>query len=769
MDLIEIIIQIILYLFKKQTNYNYMTLYCCHRINTVEELKKIPHKYGIEIDLRDNLNGDIYISHDPFKSGENFDEFLKYYRHSFIILNIKSERIEYKVLELLKKYNITNYFFLDSSFPMIYKLSNAGEKNCAIRFSEFEGLDMILAMKSKVDWVWVDCFTKNPLNKENYKILKEAGFKLCFVSPELQQQPEKIYEYKDYFDKNNIELDMICSKYYNIDKWNNTKKEVQIIIPMSGLGQRFVNAGYNIPKPLIVVDNKPIIEHVVNLFTGENNIKFICNNEHLTETNMRKILNSFCPHGKIYEVPVEGRYGPVHAVSLIFDSIDDDKEVIVSYCDYGTWWDYQGFLKDTRERNADGAIACYKGFHPHMLGADNYAFLKETYTDSRWMSAIQEKMPFTNNKMNEYASNGTYYFKTGAIMKKYFQELMDLEMKVKNEYYVSMVYNLLVRDKLSVNIFEIEHMLQWGTPNDLEIYKDWSRYFENIIKPQSKFIDNNNTTTLLPLAGRGSRFVKKGYNVPKPLIDVSNKPMIVQAVNCIPKSSNFTFICLKEHIEKYNLKQELSKNYNNPKIVIIDKVTEGQACTCELGLNSTKFDLEQSILISACDNGVYYDVDKYQQLVDDDSVDVIVWSFKNNSTSKNNPNMYAWMDVDENDNIRSVSCKKFVKEIHDIKKSHVIIGTMFFRKAKYFVGGLQKNYKENKRTNNEFYVDDVINQNIKDGLNVKVFEVDNYICWGTPDDYETYKYWQDFFHKCNWHPYHKELDITYDTSKIIRS
>ena len=71
-----------------------------------------------------------------------------------------------------------------------------------------------------------------------------------------------------------------------------------------------------------------------------------------------------------------------------------------------------------------------------------------------------------------------------------------------------------------------------------------------------------------------------------------------------------------------------------------------------------------------------------------------------------------------------------------------------------------------KRTNNEFYVDDVINQNIKDGLNVKVFEVENYICWGTPDDYETYQYWQNFFHKCNWHPYHKELDITYDTSNI---
>ena len=741
-----------------------MTLFCCHRINTTKDLKKIPYKYGIEIDLRDNLNGEIYISHDPFKVGENLDNFLKFYNHSFIILNIKSEMIEYKILELLKKYDITNYFFLDSSFPMIYNLSNQGEKKCALRFSEFEGIDTILNMKGIVNWVWVDCFTKNPLTIEKYELLKKAGFKLCFVSPELQNQPEKINQYRDYFIQNNIKLDMICTKVFNIDKWK-IPKNVQIIIPMSGIGQRFVNANYKIPKPLIMVDNKPIVEHVINLFPGEKNIKFICNNKHLTETNMNKILKKICPSGKVFNVPLNGRKGPVHAVSLIFDNIDDDTEVIVSYCDYGTWWNYKEFLNDTRSRNAIGAVACYRGFHPHMLGTDNYAFLKETSNGTRWMSSIQEKKPFTNNRMQEYASNGTYYFKTGAIMKKYFQELMDLQMKVKNEYYVSMVYNLLVRDKLSVNIYEIEHMLQWGTPNDLEIYKDWSRYFENIIKSQSKFIDNNNTTTLLPLAGKGSRFIKKDYTLPKPLINVSNKPMIIQAVNCIPKSTNFTFICLKKHIEKYNLKQELNKNYNNPNIITIDKVTEGQACTCELGINLTNLNLEQSILISACDNGVYYNINNYQKLVDNKDIDVIVWSFRNNPASRNNPNMYAWMEVDENDNIKNVSCKKFIDGLHDIKKSHVIIGTMFFRKAKYFIEGLKKNYKENYRTNNEFYVDDVINQNIKNDLNVKVFEVDNYICWGTPDDYKTYMYWQEFFHKCNWHPYHKELDITYNISK----
>jgi hypothetical protein len=78
---------------------------------------------------------------------------------------------------------------------------------------------------------------------------------------------------------------------------------------------------------------------------------------------------------------------------------------------------------------------------------------------------------------------------------------------------------------------------------------------------------------------------------------------------------------------------------------------------------------------------------------------------------------------------------------------------MFFRKGKYFMEGLKANYRENIRSNGEFYVDDVINQNIKSGLKVKSFVVNNYICWGTPNDLKTYQYWQAFFDKVNWHPY----------------
>ncbi|MFC1566347.1 hypothetical protein ACFL4A_00730 [bacterium] len=192
--------------------------YIAHRINTIEELKKIPFKYGVEIDIRDYGN-ELILNHDPFQAGESFEDYLKHYRHGTMILNIKSERVEHKVLELVKKYNILKYFFLDSSFPMIHFLSTKGEKNIAVRFSEYEGLDTVLAMEGRIKWIWVDCFTKLPINKDNYSVFQKAGFKLCLVSPELQNRDEDIEIYKKYLVDNNIKIDAVCSKIYNVGRW----------------------------------------------------------------------------------------------------------------------------------------------------------------------------------------------------------------------------------------------------------------------------------------------------------------------------------------------------------------------------------------------------------------------------------------------------------------------------------------------------------------------------------------------------------------------
>lgn len=193
--------------------------YIAHRINTTEQLIKLSPEYGVELDLRDDLEGKVYIAHNPFEQGEDFEQYLKHYNHKIMILNIKSERIELKVLELLKQYHVKEFFFLDSSFPMIYQLVSMNEQRIALRYSEFEGMDTIRNMRENVKWIWVDCFTKLPITRQSFKELKGMGYKLCLVSPELQGRAGDIEVYGKYLKDEGITMDAICTKEYNIEKW----------------------------------------------------------------------------------------------------------------------------------------------------------------------------------------------------------------------------------------------------------------------------------------------------------------------------------------------------------------------------------------------------------------------------------------------------------------------------------------------------------------------------------------------------------------------
>ena len=197
------------------------TEFIIHRINNINELKEIDRIFGTEIDLRDDhKSGKLILAHDPFINGDYFEDYLQKYNNGTLILNIKSERIEIECLKLLEKYNINNYFFLDSSFPMIYLLNKDYQNNnIACRFSEYENINNFIDNKNMYSTIWVDCFTIFQLNKENYKLIKNENKKICIVSPELQKQPEKIIEYRNNIIENNIFPDMICTKSYNIIQW----------------------------------------------------------------------------------------------------------------------------------------------------------------------------------------------------------------------------------------------------------------------------------------------------------------------------------------------------------------------------------------------------------------------------------------------------------------------------------------------------------------------------------------------------------------------
>ena len=188
-------------------------------------------------------------------------------------------------------------------------------------------------------------------------------------------------------------------------------------------------------------------------------------------------------------------------------------------------------------------------------------------------------------------------------------------------------------------------------------------------------------------------------------------------------------------------------------VVWVDEVLEGQACTTEKIVEQCE---DGSILVSACDNGVFYDADKFLELVNDQSNDIIVWTYRNNYTSQLQPNAYSWVNCNAEGNVSSVDVKDF-RGTNPVEE-FAITGTMFFRSKEVFVRSLSSLYENNVRTNGEFYVDSMINEAIGMGYKVKNFEIDNYICWGTPNDLKTYQYWQRFFNKVDWHDYYYAKD-----------
>ena len=173
-----------------------------HRINIIEDLKKVPLQNGIELDIRYH-NDDLILHHEPFHHHKHppeiFEDLLKQWKHKgYMILNIKTEGIETACIDFMNTYNIQNWFFLDLSLPSLVKyaqhainkeIQGFSKENLAVRFSEYEPIEYTLAFAGKVQWVWIDCFTYLPINQEIYQKLKNSGFKICLASPELQKHP----------------------------------------------------------------------------------------------------------------------------------------------------------------------------------------------------------------------------------------------------------------------------------------------------------------------------------------------------------------------------------------------------------------------------------------------------------------------------------------------------------------------------------------------------------------------------------------------------
>lgn len=256
---------------------------------------------------------------------------------------------------------------------------------------------------------------------------------------------------------------------------------------------------------------------------------------------------------------------------------------------------------------------------------------------------------------------------------------------------------------------------------------------------------------VIPMAGAGQRFIDKGYKVHKPALPTihirsGNKyPMVVCATMDLPdvekNGSNIIYIDRSFH-KNDGVESEIIKHYPKASFITIDKLTEGQACTCLLA--KEQINTSESLLIAGCDNGMVINIEKLHEL--QKKCDVIVFTYRHNQAVLINPNAYGWVIVDIDNKIIDLSIKKSISD--NPIEDHAIVATFWFKHGSYFVNATEKMIAENDRINNEFYVDQVIKHTLELGLDARIFEIDRYLGWGTPKDYEEYmstiNYWKEF-------------------------
>jgi HAD superfamily hydrolase (TIGR01509 family) len=265
------------------------------------------------------------------------------------------------------------------------------------------------------------------------------------------------------------------------------------------------------------------------------------------------------------------------------------------------------------------------------------------------------------------------------------------------------------------------HVLRVKNPTEVTYTNIWKKLTEiemGITNNNLKWEDKK-MNVLIPMAGAGSRFQQAGYTFPKPLIDVEGKPMIQLVVENLGIDANFIFVVQKEHREKYNLDTLLNLIAPNCKVVEVDGLTEGAACTALLA--KEYIDNENPLFFANSDQFVEWDSTEFMYKMNETDADGGIVSFRATHPK------WSFAKVDENGLVTEVAEKNPISDI-------ATVGYYYWKHGSDFVKYAEEMIEKDIRVNNEFYVCPVFNQAIEGGKEIRTFDIPKMWGLGTPED-----------------------------------
>lgn len=232
---------------------------------------------------------------------------------------------------------------------------------------------------------------------------------------------------------------------------------MNILIPMAGAGSRFEEAGYKLPKPFILIDNKPMIQIVVENLNLNGKHIFICQKSHRQKYELDKIISSIIEDYVIYEI--DGMTEGAACTTLIAkNSINNKTPLLIANSDQYLEWNSNDFLNQIKAEDADGGILTFKA------NGTKWSFVKLD-NNNKYVIEVAEK-----KQISDIATAGIYYWKNGSDYVKYAEEMIRLNHRHNNEFYVCPVFNEAIKENKKFVIHGTQKMYGLGTPEDLKMF-----------------------------------------------------------------------------------------------------------------------------------------------------------------------------------------------------------------------------------------------------------------------------------------------------------
>lgn len=232
---------------------------------------------------------------------------------------------------------------------------------------------------------------------------------------------------------------------------------------------------------------------------------------------------------------------------------------------------------------------------------------------------------------------------------------------------------------------------------------------------------------VVPMAGRGSRFSKAGYSLPKPLLPVFGRPMIEVVIeNLRPQQAHrFIFICQREHLAAHDLENTLLRAGPDTRIVPIDYVTEGAACTVLLA--EADINNDDALMIANCDQYISTPIDTYLAHMERGQFDGFIMTM-----TANDPK-WSFIGLDAKGKVTQVIEKQVISD-------EATVGIYNYRRGRDFVSSAHEMILSNDRVNNEFYVAPAYNYMINNGMQIGYMNIGSdragMYGLGVPEDFE---------------------------------